>query len=451
MRYEFKDYHGDLIRSVSELIRIPTVFDEATVTKGMPYGKKVYEGYVWLKAKAQNDGFEVKEYDGHALAVRIPGNPASERIDVVSHLDVVEPGTGWENDPFSGAVMDGHVHGRGAQDMKGPLIATYYALKYIKDNRIPCNRELRIVIGCDEERTMDDMRYYLDKAKEPIFAFTPDGKFPYSYGEKGALMWTMDQKVRTSIRELDGGVQCNVVSPMATAFLDGTGDMTSYRYMLSKLGYEGEVLDKDGGSLIRVMGKAAHASRPEEGVNATVRLLELIGTVTGDRLSQLLYRCFSDCHGRGSNIAHDIEPMGKLTLNLGILRIKNQHLKAEIDCRYPYGIGSNTLTKEMNKALEPLKVRLVYDDKPTLVVRESPFLKVLLDTYREIAHDPEAEPLMGHGVTYSKVFSNCVAFGPLRKHEQSLAHQANEKIGINELYDLMKIYTHAMTRLANLI
>ena len=221
--YEFKDYHGDLIRSVSELIRIPTVFDEATVTKGMPYGKKVYEGYVWLKAKAQNDGFEVKEYDGHALAVRIPGNPASERIDVVSHLDVVEPGTGWENDPFSGAVMDGHVHGRGAQDMKGPLIATYYALKYIKDNRIPCNRELRIVIGCDEERTMDDMRYYLDKAKEPIFAFTPDGKFPYSYGEKGALMWTMDQKVRTSIRELDGGVQCNVVSPMATAFLDGTG------------------------------------------------------------------------------------------------------------------------------------------------------------------------------------------------------------------------------------
>ena len=37
------------------------------------------------------------------------------------------------------------------------------------------------------------------------------------------------------------------------------------------------MLDKDGGSLIRVMGKAAHASRPEEGVNATVRLLELIG------------------------------------------------------------------------------------------------------------------------------------------------------------------------------
>jgi succinyl-diaminopimelate desuccinylase len=70
---------------------------------------------------------------------------------------------------------------------------------------------------------------------------------------------------------------------------------------------------------------------------------------------------------------------------------------------------------------------------------------------REIGHDPEAKPLIGLGVTYSKVFSNCVAFGPLREDEQSLAHQANEKIGINGLYDLMKIYTHAMIRLANLI
>lgn len=298
---------------------------------------------------------------------------------------------------------------------------------------------------------MDDMRYYLDKANEPIFAFTPDGKFPYSYGEKGALMWTIDQEVKTSIRELDGGVQCNVVSPMATALVEGTGDRAAYISMLSKLGYEGEVLNKGGGTLIKVMGKAAHASRPEEGVNATVRLLDLIGIVSGDRLSQLLYRCFSDCHGKGANIAYDIEPMGKLSLNLGTLRIKNQHLKAEIDCRYPYGIGSDTLTKGINMALEPLKVNLVYDDKPTLADRESPFLKILLDTYREIGHDPEAKPLIGLGVTYSKVFSNCVAFGPLREDEQSLAHQANEKIGINGLYDLMKIYTHAMIRLANLI
>ena len=36
-----------------------------------------------------------------------------ERIDVVSHLDVVAPGDGWLDDPFSGAVSDGAIHGRG--------------------------------------------------------------------------------------------------------------------------------------------------------------------------------------------------------------------------------------------------------------------------------------------------------------------------------------------------
>ncbi|HOQ76107.1 MAG TPA: hypothetical protein PK369_06000 [Thermoclostridium sp.] len=57
----------------------------------MPYGKGVHAGYEWLKGKALADGFEVLEFDGHALAIRIPGNVSGERIDVVSHLDVVPP------------------------------------------------------------------------------------------------------------------------------------------------------------------------------------------------------------------------------------------------------------------------------------------------------------------------------------------------------------------------
>ena len=32
-----------------------------------------------------------------------------ERVDVVSHLDVVEPGEGWEYDPFCAAVENGYL------------------------------------------------------------------------------------------------------------------------------------------------------------------------------------------------------------------------------------------------------------------------------------------------------------------------------------------------------
>ena len=69
-----------------------------------------------------------------------------------------------ENDPLVVLWMVISMGER--QDMKGPLMATCYALKYIKDNRIPC-KNCGLVLGCDEERTMDEMRYYLDKANEP--------------------------------------------------------------------------------------------------------------------------------------------------------------------------------------------------------------------------------------------------------------------------------------------
>jgi succinyl-diaminopimelate desuccinylase len=45
------------------------------------------------------------------------------------HLDVVAEGdhAEWEVPPFSGAVKDGYLHGRGAMDIKGPLAVQTYA------------------------------------------------------------------------------------------------------------------------------------------------------------------------------------------------------------------------------------------------------------------------------------------------------------------------------------
>lgn len=441
-------YYPDIIRSISELVRIPTVYDAASVTPAMPYGKGVHAGYEWLKEKALADGFEVLEFDGHALAVRIPGNNTGDRIDVISHLDVVAPGDGWLGDPFSGTISDGMIHGRGTQDMKGALMLTYYGLKCIRDMKIPLKRELRVVSGCDEERTMEDMRYYAQKAGDPVFAFTPDGKFPYSLGEKGALMWRIGGSLDTCMEELAGGVQCNVVSPEAWALIRDGHSAAEFRNMLEQKGYPGEVSREGDRVRVRVFGKAAHASVPEAGANATIRLLELVSLVSADPLAALLYRCFSDYNGRGAGLDYDIEPMGKLTMNLGVLKVRNNEVSAEVDCRYPYGVTSDILTGKLREALRPLEVTLQYDDKPTLADRDSPWLRILLDTYREISGDVHAEPIISGGVTYGKAIKNCVAFGPCREGDQLLAHQANERIEIEKLKQLFKVYTTAMIRLA---
>lgn len=444
----WSNYCQAVIKGISELVKIPTLYDGATVTDSMPYGCKVNAGLEWLKETALSDGFEVLEYEGHALAIRIKGEAAGKRIDVVSHVDVVEPGDGWREEPFGGRITGDFIYGRGTQDMKGPLMLTYYALKYIKDQNIPCKNELRIVIGGDEERTMNDIRYYVKKAREPDFAFTPDGKFPLSYGEKGALMWVITGEMNTCIKELNGGVQCNVISPMATACLENLDAEEILRSLLSRSCCAGEVTKESGLLRITVYGKAAHASAPEDGINATVILLEIISRAVKDPLAQLLYTCFQDSWGKGADIDYDLAPMGKLTINLGILQIKDNKIYGEIDCRYPYGVTGDILTGKLNDALKSLTVKIKYDDKPTLADITSSYIKVLLNTYRDITGDTKALPLISGGVTYGKAMKNCVAFGPTTEEEISLAHQSDERIEIKKLEKLFGIYKEAMLRLA---
>jgi acetylornithine deacetylase len=47
------------------------------------------------------------------------------------HIDTVEVGaaTGWDLEPLGGMVIDGHLYGRGACDMKGGLVANMFALR----------------------------------------------------------------------------------------------------------------------------------------------------------------------------------------------------------------------------------------------------------------------------------------------------------------------------------
>ncbi|MGL4438288.1 MAG: succinyl-diaminopimelate desuccinylase, partial [Bosea sp. (in: a-proteobacteria)] len=56
---------------------------------------------------------------------------------IAGHTDVVPPGdlAGWSRDPFSGEIVDGVLHGRGACDMKGGLAGmTAAAIQFTRDN-----------------------------------------------------------------------------------------------------------------------------------------------------------------------------------------------------------------------------------------------------------------------------------------------------------------------------
>src|ERR1700680_3965851 len=80
---------------------------------------------------AELTGFELERLDyddqrGVAKRVLVAHRGPSGGLALSGHMDTV-PDTGWENDPWSGAIRDGLLHGLGSADMKGPLAAAIVA------------------------------------------------------------------------------------------------------------------------------------------------------------------------------------------------------------------------------------------------------------------------------------------------------------------------------------
>ena len=443
---DFKKVFDESLDDYIQLLKIKSVYDEATVSDTTPYGKGVDDALEFMKQKAIDDGFDVLEYDHQAIAIRYRKD-CSKRIDVASHLDVVEPGNGWKYDPFAAVIEDGKVYARGTQDMKTSAWLSYLSLKILREQYPDIDCEVRIVLGTDEERTMNDMRHYVKCAGYPDFAFTPDGYFPMGIGEKGALMWRLKGECDSIIEELDGGVQCNVISPFASATLKNNDYTLTIQEYIEKNNIDATVEEKDNKTIVGVKGKAAHASRPLDGHNATVDLLKILGDCCKDKFCLELKECFRDPFGEGCECGYDIEPMGKVTINLGVLRMKDGQVYGEVDCRYPYGVTSKILTEALQRHLS-LKVSLDYDDKPTLCANDDPYVLTMLETYRNVTQD-YSEPLISGGVSYSKVFEHCVSYGPGKATDEQLAHQANEYVVLNECKNYLEIYYKTIEAIAN--
>lgn len=91
------------------------------------------------------------------IVVEIPGRDESLLpLLLTGHFDVVPAAEsqrdGWTHPPFSGAVADGFVWGRGSLDDKGPLLALLEAVESLLAATSP-RRGLVIALGGDEEVT----------------------------------------------------------------------------------------------------------------------------------------------------------------------------------------------------------------------------------------------------------------------------------------------------------
>src|SRR5215475_10504267 len=83
------------------------------------------------RIESELTGFELERIDyedqrGVAKRALLAHRGGAGGLALSGHMDTV-PDTGWQNDPWSGAIRDGMLHGLGSADMKGPLAAAIVA------------------------------------------------------------------------------------------------------------------------------------------------------------------------------------------------------------------------------------------------------------------------------------------------------------------------------------
>ena len=140
----------DVVKLCQELIQIPSVnFGEG---KG---DEKAAAEYV--VAKMKEVGIESKIYESApnrcSVVARIEGKDKSRPGLVVNgHLDVVPANAAdWSVDPFSGAIKDGCIWGRGAVDMKNMDAMILAVIRLWARHNYQPERSIVIVFFGDEE------------------------------------------------------------------------------------------------------------------------------------------------------------------------------------------------------------------------------------------------------------------------------------------------------------
>jgi acetylornithine deacetylase len=86
-----------------------------------------------LRRRPDHPGEEAPRQELLGLTVGLAGGRPG-RVCLNGHVDVVGPGTApWRHGPWSGAIEDGWLYGRGAVDMKGAVVAALHALAALRD------------------------------------------------------------------------------------------------------------------------------------------------------------------------------------------------------------------------------------------------------------------------------------------------------------------------------
>ena len=340
---------------------------------------KIVENYL----KKYNINSETYEPEpGRTNLIAKVGN-GSPTIFVPGHLDVVPAGNGWETNPFTPVIKDGYLYGRGATDDKGPLVSVLLLAAFLKEHENEFKGSMLVGAVADEELGSEKGVIYLieNEIIKADYAIVPDtgsSIFSASIGEKGMLRLK-----------------------------------------------------------VKFYGKQAHASTPEEGINAI-----FAGNIFLSKIQSL----FKEKQGYFGD--DDNEIFSPSTINIGKIsggtayNIIPNECEIFIDIRYTPNFTKNKIIDLIDKLAAEVKLenycldyQLIPEENmnPFVLSTDNPLLESIKKSVRELT-DKNVSFFGMSGTTVCKqlVEKGIPAVG-FSLAAPGQAHVANERLKLSEI------------------
>ncbi|MCL9658651.1 dipeptidase [Pseudomonas protegens] len=470
--------------TLRELVAIPTFNIDGVPQYKNPEFLKIAEKIQGL-AKAFNLNF--RNIDNRVYEISLDGT-GDEVVGIHAHADVVpvtpenwvlEDGT--RLDPFKVTLIGDRMYGRGTEDDKNGIVVALYAMKIIKEEKLPLARNFKLLVDTTEETSGDAIPYYFERNPTPNYNLALDGGYPVVIAEKGygTVMATFARRAAegkgAEMTGLTGGLATNQIPSTSVA----TFKTDTPAELVASLQQAGAAYAKaNGGNFqvtakvvgkdvqLTVTGVSAHSSEPESGVNPVARMLDFINSLDGK--IALKHNAFTDGAryaadnwgldylGNKLGIGFADAFMGPLTTSPTFVGVDDKTFKLAVNLRVPKGKTPDALKAEITDKLaawsKKTQVAMTLDTSIAAPMYRNPegeWVKALLAVASEnlgMQHQFGTSA----GATSVHELPNGVQFGLARPEVKYTGHTDNEFKTVDQFLLDLQIVTEMVGRIGQL-
>ncbi|MFC6338316.1 dipeptidase [Pseudomonas sp. CCM 7891] len=477
--------YGDAaLETLRELVAIPTFRVEGVAQHDNPEFIKIADK---IKNLAQAFNLNFRNVDNRVYEISLEGT-GEEVVGLHAHADVV-PVTpenwvlqdGTKLDPFKVTLIGDRMYGRGTEDDKNGIVVTLYAMKVIKEEKLPLARNFKLLVDTTEETSGDAIPYYFERNPTPNYNLALDGGYPVVIAEKGYGTVMANFARRTGegkgaeITSMTGGLATNQIpsASVATLVTDKPAELAA---SLQQAG--GEYVKSNGGNFevtakvdgndvkLTVTGVSAHSSEPESGVNPVARMLGFINGLDGkvalkhnhitDAARYAADNWGLDYLGGKLGVGFADDFMGPLTTSLTFVGMDDKAFKLAVNLRVPKGKSPEVLKSEISDKIgawsKKAHIAATFDYSIAAPMYRNPegeWVKALLAVATE---NLGMEHTFGTsaGATSVHDLPNGVQFGLAMPNVKYTGHTDNEFKTVDQFLLDLQIVTEMMGRIGQL-